>query len=310
MALLGESRISSSTLVRLNGAMFSQARKTQRCPATPRLDGKRVLITGATNGIGLEMAKGVVARGADVILPCRNPEKGARVLAQLRAQAGEKARIDLVPMDLTDLDSVRAAAQQIAGGGAAIDVLIENAGVMERRYALTPQGHEVTFGINVLGHFLLRQILLERGLLPHARVIAITGDIYVLQTQCTPDYVWSGSLGGLKAYCRSKLGNLWIAAELQKRHPELTVFVVHPGAIDTDLGGKARGINAWFKRTFMIDADLGAQTALICATQDGLQKGAYYHNAYGLMHLPASDAALNAAAAAELWSTCERLAAA
>jgi NAD(P)-dependent dehydrogenase (short-subunit alcohol dehydrogenase family) len=308
MAIFEESTAPRNSLARLNGAMVGQGRKTKRCPATPRLDGKRVLITGATNGIGLEMARGLLARGADVILPCRNPEKGTRVLDLLRSHAGEKARIDLVAMDLADLGSVRTAARQIADRGAPIEVLIENAGVMERRYALTPQGHEVTFGVNVLGHFVLRQILLECGLLPQARVIVITGDIYVLQTQCTPDYVWSGSLGGLKAYCRSKLGNLWIAAELQNRHPELTVFVVHPGAIDTDLGGKARGINAWFKRTFMIDAELGAQTALICATQDGLQKGAYYHNAYGLMHLPEGDAARDAAAAAQLWSTCERLA--
>jgi len=111
------------------------------------------------------------------------------------------------------------------------------------------------------------------------------------------------------AYCRSKLGNLWIAAELQRRHPELTVVVVHPGAIDSDLGGKAGAIGAWFKRTFMIDAELGAQTPLICATQDGLRTGGYYHNRFGLVCLPQGDPALDAAAAAKLWALCEQLAA-
>lgn len=310
MTPLRESTVSGRALARLSGAMMGQGRKTQRCPDTPRLDGKRVLITGATNGIGLEMARGVLARGADLVLPCRNADKGKRVLERLRAEGGAKARIDLVPMDLSDLRSVRGAAEQIVGLAARIDVLIENAGVWERSFALNPQGHEITFATNVLGHFALRQRLLDAGLLPRARVVIVTGDIYVLQSACTPEFAWRGPIGGMKAYCRSKLGNLWIAAELQKRHPELSVFVVHPGAIDTDLGGKATGISAWFKRTIMIDAELGAQTALICATQEGLRRGGYYHNAYGLMRLPERDPALDQAAAAALWSTCERLAAA
>ena len=110
------------------------------------------------------------------------------------------------------------------------------------------------------------------------------------------------------AYCRSKLGNLWIAAELQARHPELSVSVVHPGAIDTDLGGQVRGVQAWFKRTFMIDAELGAQAPLLCATQEGMPRGGYYHNAIGLMRLHAEDPALDRTRAAGLWGVCEAFA--
>jgi len=305
MAILEESAVPGSRVTRLAMSSIGQQRKTKRCPPTPRLDGKRVLVTGGTNGIGIEIARGVLARGADVILPCRNPQKGARVRDELRQNGN--GRVDLVAMDLADLRSVREGAPQITAAGGRIDVLIENAGVWERKYSLTPQGHEISFGINVLGHFLLRQLLLDAGLLAGARVVVVTGDIYVLEKECTPDFTWQGSRGGMRAYCRSKLGNLWIAAELQKRHPELTVYVVHPGAIDTDLGGKAGPIAGWVKRNVMIDADLGAQTPLICATQEGLERGAYYHNSFGLMRLPATDAARNSSAAAELWVTCEKL---
>lgn len=296
--------------IRLLVQMTGQQRKTKRCPPAPRLDGKRVLVTGATNGIGLEMARGFVDRGADLILPCRNLAKGTRVRDELQQRAGGKSRIELVPMDLADLRSVESAATQIAALAPRVDVLVENAGVAEHHRTLTPQGHEVTFGTNVLGHFLLRRRLLERGVLPAARIVAVTGDIYVLQSDCTTDYPWKGTRGGLMAYCRSKLGNLWISAELQKRHPELTVVSVHPGAIDTDLGGKATGILAWYKRTFMIDAETGAQTPLLCATQDDLRPGGYYHNTYGLLRLHADDPARDATAAARLWDLCERLTAA
>jgi NAD(P)-dependent dehydrogenase (short-subunit alcohol dehydrogenase family) len=307
MQILGESTPPGNTWARLARSSIGQTRRTRRCPDLPRLDGKLALVTGSTNGIGLEIARGLLARGAGLILPCRSPDKGERVRRQLERQAGGKAAVTLVTMDLADLDSVRAASREIAARGAPIDVLIENAGVMERRYALTPQGHEITFAVNVLGHFALRRALLEAGLLAAARVVIVTGDIYVLEAACTPDYAWRGRAGGLRAYCRSKLGNLWIGSELQKRHPELSVFIVHPGAIDTGLGGDAGAVGNWFKRATMIDAELGAQTPLICATQDGLERGGYYHNIFGLMQLRDSDAARNQAAAAELWSLCETL---
>jgi len=310
MSILEESTPPSNTWARLAMCSIGQKRTTRRCPPTPRLDGKRALVTGGTNGIGVEIARGLLARGADVVLPCRDLQKGGRVREELRHDGGANARIDLVPMDLADLDSVRQAARNVAEMTSRIDLLVENAGVMERVPSLTPQGHERAFGVNVWGHFFLRRQLIHAGLLPDARIVVLTGDIYALQSDCTPDYAWRGASGGLLAYCRSKLGNFWIAAELQKRHPELTVFVVHPGAIDTDLGGKAGAIGAWFKRTFMIDAELGAQTPLICATQDGLRRGGYYHNRFGLVRLRERDAALDAAAAARLWALCEQLAAA
>jgi hypothetical protein len=138
----------------------------------------------------------------------------------------------------------------------------------------------------------------------------LTGDIYILQSACTPDYRWTGPLGGMRAYCRSKLGNLWIGAELAKRSPSLEVAVVHPGVVATHLGGEAGALASRFKQLIMISPELGAQTPLLCATQPGLESGGYWHNAHGRMRLAASDPARDAAAAGKLWETCEALAAA
>jgi len=291
-------------------ASFGQRARTPRCPDAPRLDGRLALVTGATGGIGLEIARGLARRGAELILPCRNPERGAALRERLRADGGGSARCHLVPMDLEDLESVRAgahAAQEIASGRA-IDLLVENAGVWPSRYAQTRQGHEIAFGVNVLAHFALRQQLARSGALARSRVVVLTGDIYILESACTPDFRWQGRRGGMRAYCRSKLGNLWIAAELLRRAPSLEVYVAHPGVVATNLGGRVGALGERLKRLVMIEPELGAQMPLVCATQPGLENGAYYHNALGHMRLSERDPARDLDAAAALWETCEALA--
>jgi len=289
-----------------------QAARTQRCPETPRLDGRLAVVTGATGGIGLEIARGLARRGASLILPCRNPAKGAEVASALRRDATPGAQLELVEVDLEDLAAVRRAAGAIErlAAGRAVDVLVENAGVWPQRYAETRQGFEIAFGVNVLAHFALRRALIAAGTLRAARVVILTGDIYVLASECTPHQRWSGPLGGMLAYCRSKLGNLWIGAELAKRSPQLEVAVVHPGVVATNLGGAAGALGDRLKRWIMIPPALGAQMPLFCATQPGLASGGYWHNVHGRMRLAEADPARDVAAAERLWQTCEALASA
>jgi dehydrogenase/reductase SDR family protein 12 len=137
--------------------------------------------------------------------------------------------------------------------------------------------------------------------------VVLTGDIYILASRCTPDSRWSGPLGGMLAYCRSKLGNLWIAAELARRAPELEVAAVHPGVVATGLGGELGGAARRLKEWLMIPPELGAQMPLYCATQPGLESGSYWHNVHGRMRLPPDDPARDAEGAARLWATCEAL---
>ena len=162
--------------------------------------------------------------------------------------------------------------------------------------------------MNLLAHFVLRRELERRRRLDAARIVVLTGDIYILESDCTADYRWRGPVGGMRAYCRSKLGNLWIAAELARRSPELDVAVVHPGVVATNLGGEMGALGRRFKQLFMISPELGAQLPLVCATQPGLESGGYWHNAHGRMRLAADDPARDTAAAARLWSVCEQLA--
>ena len=310
MTPLPEYAAPRSPLRRMLAASFGQARRTPRCPDTPRLDGKLAVVTGATGGIGLEIARGLARRGAALILPCRNRAKGEGVAAALRA--GEGAAVELVELDLEDLVSVRRGTEAIAraAAGRPVDLLVENAGIWPQHYAETREGFEIAFGTNVLAHFALRRWLGEAGALRAARVVMLTGDIYILASTCEPKRRWSGRAGGMLAYCRSKLGNLWIGAELARRSPSLEVAVVHPGVVATNLGGDAGALGNRVKRLVMIPPELGAQMPLVCATQPGLESGGYWHNAHGRMRLAANDPARDAASAAKLWGTCEALASA
>jgi NAD(P)-dependent dehydrogenase (short-subunit alcohol dehydrogenase family) len=307
---LRETALPPRALPRMLSASFRQAARTPRCPETPRLDGRLALVTGATGGIGLEIARGLARRGASLLLPCRNPAKGERVAGMLRAEAAPGAQIGLVPMDLEDLESVRRGANEIlrSTNGRPIDVLVENAGVWPQRFAQTRQGFEIAFGVNVLAHHVLRRALLAAGALAAARVVVLTGDIYILASDCTPERRWSGPLGGMLAYCRSKLGNLWIASELARRVPGLEVATVHPGVVATGLGGEVGTLGSWLKRRIMIPPEVGAQMPLVCATQPGLESGGYWHNVHGRMRLAPDDPARDAARAAQLFETCEALA--
>jgi NAD(P)-dependent dehydrogenase (short-subunit alcohol dehydrogenase family) len=136
-----------------------------------------------------------------------------------------------------------------------------------------------------------------------ARIIILTGDIYIMAEGCSPSYQWHSRLGAMRAYNRSKLGNFWIARELQRRHPDLNVFAVHPGVVASGLGRGGK-FAAWLKRALLITPQDGAQTTLMCASQEDLTHGSYYHNVHGECELDNADPATNDEAAARLWARC------
>jgi NAD(P)-dependent dehydrogenase (short-subunit alcohol dehydrogenase family) len=292
---------------RLLGAMWRQESRTPRCPDTPRLDGKRALVTGGNAGIGLATCAGLLARGAEVVMAARNAAKAEAAHAALLSGAPPGASLARVPLDLADLRSVEACARTLAEHHAPLDLAVCNAGLWPQRHELSPQGHELAFATNVLGHFALLRALLAAGTLRgDARVVIVTGDIYVMARECTPDFRFAGARGGMQAYCRSKLGDIWIAHELQRRHPALHVVIAHPGVVATDLGGAAPPLFDGLRRRLMISPELGAQTPLVAATQ-AVGKGVYLHNTLGAVALEGDDPGADRAAAGRLWETCEAL---
>ncbi|MGH0037735.1 MAG: SDR family NAD(P)-dependent oxidoreductase [Myxococcota bacterium] len=297
----------TASLPRLRRSLWRQARANPRCPAT-RIDGRVALVTGGSRGVGLETSRGLAARGAEVVSAARGREAGERMIEALRAEHDRPAHF--LPLDLADLSTLPRSLDGLESvlAGRRLDVLVANAGVWPRRYARSAQGHEIAFATNVLGHAALVRRALERGLLAEgARVVIVTGDIYVMASGCSADFVYRGALGGQQAYCRSKLGNLWTMQELARREPSLRVHAVHPGVVASGLGGGRSGVGLAIKRALMLSPEQGAQTSLFCATQPGLRTGSYYHNVLGRVEFAPSDPARDEEQAAGLWSLLERL---
>ncbi|MBL8921510.1 MAG: SDR family NAD(P)-dependent oxidoreductase [Myxococcaceae bacterium] len=297
----------SSVSCRLFAALWRQQARTTPCPDTPRLDGALALVTGGNAGIGLETSLGLARRGAEVILCARREAEGEAAVAQLETQTGRQAFF--VRLDLGDLPAVTTAVREVARRlpGRPVTHLVANAGLWPREYRTSPQGHELAFATNVLGHHLLLRGLSDVGALAtRARVVIVTGDIYVTVRDASEDFTFTGATGGQTAYCRSKLANAWQAFELARREPTLEVVLVHPGVVASGLGGSAGAAVDWAKRQMLIDTVTGAQTSLWAATQP-VTSGAYLHNTLGLVSLPEGDPALQRGKAAACFDRIEAL---
>src|SRR5260370_7181428 len=139
--------------------------------------GRTFIVTGASSGLGFETARELARHGGSVILAARNEAKGLDAVARIKAEQ-PRAAVEYRALDLADLASVRAFAASIVGGGIAVDVLINNAGVMFPPRRLTPQGFESQFATNHLGHFALSGLLYDtiRGR-RHAPLLTLTSNL-------------------------------------------------------------------------------------------------------------------------------------
>ncbi len=250
---------------------------------TPDLTGKTVVVTGANSGIGLEATRVMVARGARVVMACRSVERGQQAAATLAAGAG---RTEVHALDLASLGSVRAFAQALKAP--AIDILLNNAGVMLLPYGTTADGFEKQMGINHLGHFALTSLLLPKVLAaPRGRVVQVASIAHrrarldFNNLMCTDGHGYSA----MQAYARSKLANLLFAFELQRRleaaGASAIAVAAHPGVSATNLAGHfskhwfgriARGIGVLFAQP----AADGALPLLRAATAPDVLGGEYY----------------------------------
>jgi NAD(P)-dependent dehydrogenase (short-subunit alcohol dehydrogenase family) len=203
------------------------------------LKGKRFLITGVSAGLGVETARSLAAHGAQVVGAARDLNKAKAATEQVRNDAAANGgSFDLVELDLANLKSVRACADQLLAKGEAFDVVIANAGVMATPFGHTADGFETQFGTNHLGHFvLINRIasLIRNG----GRLINLSsaGHRYSNVDLDDPNFERT-PYEPFVAYGRSKTANILFAVAFDKRHRDRGVraAAVHPGGIRTELG--------------------------------------------------------------------------
>lgn len=292
----------------------------------PDQSGRTFVVTGANSGIGLEAVQALAVRGATVVMACRNQDKAQAARDQVLTQT-PKATLPIVPLDLSDLDSVRACAEQVLADYDRIDVLVNNAGIMAIPHQTTSQGFEMQLGTNHFGHFALTGLLLPRLLEAGGqRVVTIASQAHRMGRMHFDDLQLEHSYGEWKAYGQSKLANLLFAFELDRRlrsaGAELISVAAHPGYANTDLqhvGPRAKGNKVLDKIMGAVNglvaqsAADGALPTLRAATDPKVEGGDYFGPS-GFMEVSgppvlvqANESAHSLQSAAQLWDVSQEL---
>jgi NAD(P)-dependent dehydrogenase (short-subunit alcohol dehydrogenase family) len=299
----------------------------------PSQAGKRVLITGANSGIGYHAAFTLARKGADVILACRDRRKGEAALIRLATEA-PGTNTELAILDLASLDSVRDFAARQLAQRRPLDILVNNAGVMAPpKRQQTADGFELQFGTNVLGHFALTGLLLPALQQAAAeatqppRIVTIASIAHKRGRLNFDDLQYRQNYAPMKTYQQSKLANLMLALEMDRRlqtaGSNILSVAAHPGVANTNLfqTGQHSAIENATRKVVghLIGAFLntdaeGALPTLYAATSSEVASGGYYgpqgfQEMYGdeIGAAKIAPKARDTAAAARLWDICEEL---
>ncbi|EYF05172.1 oxidoreductase, short chain dehydrogenase/reductase family [Chondromyces apiculatus DSM 436] len=274
------------------------------------MDGRVVVITGATGGIGKAAAIALAQQGASVVLVARDMGRGEEVRAAVREATGKEA--ELLLADLGVQAEVRRLASELLERFPKIHVLLNNAGVVNLKREVTIDGLEATFAVNHLGPFLLTNLLLERlQESAPARIVNVSSDAHTFGALDLDDLQSERRYGVARVYGISKLCNILFTRELSRRlaGSGVTVNSLHPGAVATGLGGNN---GPWAKRVlkllrpFFLTPEKGADTAVYLASSPEVEGVTGEYFVKRKVRRP-SNAALDDATAKKLWDASLKL---
>jgi NAD(P)-dependent dehydrogenase (short-subunit alcohol dehydrogenase family) len=278
----------------------------------PRLDGKVVLVTGASSGLGLAAAEGFAHLGATVRLLARDERRGELARTQVTARTGNgDVHLDLC--DLADLDSVRQYARRLRDRTPRLDVLVNNAGALPHERTLSVDGIELTFATNVIGPFLLTNLLV--GLLaasdPGRIVNVSSGGMYAQRVHLDDLQMANDRFDGATAYARSKRAEVMLTEEWGQRlaRSAVVAHAMHPGWVDTP------GLKSSLPRFYRAMKPLlrtpaeGADTIvwLGAAAEPAASSGGFWHDRRRRPTNLVPPTKQTPSERARLWVECERL---
>jgi NAD(P)-dependent dehydrogenase (short-subunit alcohol dehydrogenase family) len=277
--------------------------------ALPRMDGRTVLVTGATGGIGRAAAEGFARLGAHVVILARDRSRGTRAAGEI-ARATGNAEIDVVRGDLADLASLRAVAQDVGP----LDVLVHNAGALPDRRRESADGIELTLATNVVGPFALTAALADRlAAAAPARIVTVSsGGMYTQALDLDDLQSRREPFRGAAAYARTKRAQVVLTGEWNRRLAGrgITAHAMHPGWVDTP--GIAASLPRFHRvlRPLLRTPAQGADTIVwLGAADEPLRRpGRFWHDRRErpVTRLPGT--ATEPEQALRLWEACERLA--
>jgi NAD(P)-dependent dehydrogenase (short-subunit alcohol dehydrogenase family) len=290
----------------------------------PDQSGRVAVITGANSGLGYVTARELARNRARVVLACRDEVRGREAVARLVAEVPD-ADVELRSLDMASLASIRAFSDAVQGSYPAVDLLVNNAGVMAIPRSETADGFEMQLGTNHLGHFALTGLLLPLMVRqPSSRVVTVSSNAHKAGRLNFDDLMHERSYRRWKVYSDSKLANLLFAFELQRRltavDAPLISVAAHPGTAATNLV-KPGSAGNMVKQMFMTvgvrvigqSEDQGTLPQLYAATAPQVQGGEYFgpngfmENRGHPKRLGSSSASKDLTSTSRLWAMSEEL---
>lgn len=269
------------------------------------------IVTGANSGMGLETTIQLARQGFQVVMACRSMERGRTALEEAKQKSGQHS-IRLMLCDLGSLASVRQFAEQFLGEYSALDVLVNNAGVITVKRHITTDGFEAMIGVNHLGHFLLTHLLLPALLrAPQGRIVVVSSAAHKAGSIHFDDPHLKRGFHVVKGYAQSKLANLLFTRELALRLAggSVTVNALHPGAVATNFGvnrdtGFGRSVYKLLRPFFRTPAQGAATILYLAVAEEVSQTNGFYY--YDNLPIQPSAKALDAEEAKRLWTWSEQ----
>jgi NAD(P)-dependent dehydrogenase (short-subunit alcohol dehydrogenase family) len=274
------------------------------------MNGRICLVTGGTDGMGKEIARGLAKQCATVLITGRNSKKGEAVRNELQKNTGNP-NIEFFIADFSSLESVRELASEVLNKYPKLHVLVNNVGGIFLKRTTTHDGFETTFGVNNLAPFLLTNLLLDRlKESAPARIINVSSNVHSAGKLDFDDLQYTKKYNGGAAYSRSKLANVLFTYELARRleGTNVTANCLHPGWVKTDFSLELRKnpLIRLADNIFAIPPEEGTSTSIFLASDPSVEgvSGKYF---YKKKEKKSSKASYDVEAQKKLWDISEQL---
>ena len=269
---------------------------------------KNIIITGATDGIGLAAAKSIAKKGYHVSLVGRNPDKGKKALEAIIAHSSNE-NLDFFECDLSLVANVKDLADRIKQKHSKIDVLLNNAGGANKTKQITSEGLEKTFATNQMNYFVLSTELLD--ILTESndgRIVNVASNAHIGAEVDYENINCEKSFSAWTSYCVSKLMNIMFTYQLSSMQDRVSVNVLHPGFVDTNIAGNEGNLIKYIvkfgAKMFARTVDNGADSSIYLSTSDEVKgvSGKYF---FKCREIKSSRASYNQEDWKKVWDLCE-----
>jgi len=272
------------------------------------MEHKNIIITGATDGIGLAAAKSIAKKGYHVSLVGRNPDKGKKALEAIIAHSGNE-NLDFFECDLSLVANVKDLADRIKQKHSKIDVLLNNAGGANKTKQITSEGLEKTFATNQMNYFVLSTELLN--ILSESndgRIVNVASNAHIGAEVDYENINSEKSFSAWTSYCVSKLMNIMFTYQLSSMQDRVSVNVLHPGFVDTNIAGNEGNLIKYIvkfgAKMFARTVDNGADSSIYLSTSNEVKgvSGKYF---FKCREIKSSRASYNQEDWKKVWDLCE-----